>query len=393
MSRILFLSQWLPYPTDNGSKVRIYNLLRSLSQRHEVTLLSFTDCPLTNSNHPELESFCQNVQVVPWQPFDRQSKRARLGFFSLTPRSFVATYSPQMAGLIQRTLAARQYDLVIASQTTMASYVRSLRGVPALFEEAELGVFYDEFIHASSTWRRLRYAPTWAKHRRYLSLLLRQFRACTVVSEHERTLLKNHIATERPVLVIPNFVHLTQYEMPRGLARPNTLIFTGSFRYFANHDAMVWFLNEVYPQIRSQVPDAQLIITGDHADLPLPAAEGVTLKGNVENIRPLVSTASVSLAPLRFGGGTRLKIVEAMALQTPVVATSKGAEGLDVHDGEHLLIADSAQDFALQVIRLLKDSALRQQLAENAFQLVRAKYDSAVVLPHFLDLVENVIRN
>ncbi len=138
----------------------------------------------------------------------------------------------------------------------------------------------------------------------------------------------------------------------------NTLIFTGPFRYLANHDAMVWFLQEIYPQIQRQLPNVCLTITGDHANLPLPHATNVTLTGFVEDVRPLVASSWVSLVPVRVGAGTRLKILEAMATGVPVVSTTKGAEGLEVNDGEHLLIADSAQGFAENVVQLLKDSKL-----------------------------------
>jgi glycosyltransferase involved in cell wall biosynthesis len=153
---------------------------------------------------------------------------------------------------------------------------------------------------------------------------------------------------------------------------------------------MVWFLREVYPHVQAQVTDVRLSITGDHADRPLPPASNVALTGFVDDVRPLIARSWGSVVPLHTGGGTRLKILEAMALGTPVVATPKGAEGLDVQDGEHILIADTPETFAQQVIHLLKKPELRQQLADNAHQLIREKYDWEVVLPRFLDLIERV---
>jgi glycosyltransferase involved in cell wall biosynthesis len=153
---------------------------------------------------------------------------------------------------------------------------------------------------------------------------------------------------------------------------------------------MTWFLAEVYPRIQAQVTDVRLLITGDHADLPLPPTDNLTLTGFVDDVRPLVAAASISLVPIRVGGGTRLKILEAMALHTPVVATTKGAEGLDVQHGDHLLIADTPESFAQAVLRLLGDPALRQKLADNGYQLVRERYDWAAVMPTFLNLIERV---
>jgi polysaccharide biosynthesis protein PslH len=155
---------------------------------------------------------------------------------------------------------------------------------------------------------------------------------------------------------------------------------------------MVWFLHEVYPHIQAKIPDIHLIITGNHANRSLPSASNVTLTGYVDDIRPLIARSWISVVPLHTGGGTRLKILEAMSLRTPVVTTPKGAEGLDVQAGQHLLIADTPEAFAQAVVRLLQDPALRRQLASDAYQLVREKYDWMVIMPHFLELVERAAR-
>ncbi|GAB4543403.1 MAG: glycosyltransferase family 4 protein [Anaerolineae bacterium] len=388
--RILFLSSWFPYPPNNGSKLRIYNLLRGLARHHQVTLLSFADQPHVDPEIPELRPLCDQVQVIPWKPFNPRSRQARLGFLSLTPRSIVDTFSSEMAGCIEERVSSGDYDLVIASQWAMASYGPCFQGLPALLEEVEVGVPYEQFARATSLWRRFRYGLTWAKHRAYLARLLRHFKACTVVSEQERRLLSRAIPGYQAIEVVPNCINLVEYSDVRESPQANSLIFTGSFRYFANHDAMTWFLQEVYPPIRAQVPEVRLTITGDHAGRPLPAADNVTLTGFVDDVRPLIASAWISLVPIRVGGGTRLKILEAMALGTPVVATSKGAEGLDVQDGEHILIADTPEAFARAVLRLLADPGLRSRLADNASKLVRDRYDWAAVMPGFLDLIERV---
>ncbi len=390
--RILFLSAWFPYPPNNGSKLRIYNLLRGLAEHHEVTLLSFADQSDVDPNAPALRFLVRDLHVIPWKPFTPNSWRARFGFLSLTPRAVVDTYSPEMASQIERTLSDSDYDVIIASQMGTAAYGHLFQNVPALFEEVEITVLFEQFSRAPSPWRRFRYGLTWAKHRRYLARLLRHFQACTVVSEQERKLLSRAVPDHPPIEIIPNGVNLNDYRNIHEEPEPNTLIFTGAFTYSANHDAMTWFVGQVYPLIQAQVPDVHLYITGNHADKPLPPADGVTRTGYVDDVRPLVARSWISLAPLRVGGGTRLKILEAMALRTPVVATSKGAEGLDVQDGEHLLIADTPQAFADAVIRLLKDPALRQRLTDNAYQLVREKYDWAVIMPRFLHLIEQVAR-
>jgi polysaccharide biosynthesis protein PslH len=388
--KILFLSQWFPYPTNNGSKLRIYNLLRGLAQQHEVTLLSFADQSDVDADVPEIRSLCREVQVIPWKPFEPHGWHARLGFLSLTPRSVMDTFSPKMEQQIVQSLTKRDYDLVIASQWGVASYSHCFRGQAALLEEIEVGVPYEQFTYATSAWSRFRHGLTWAKQRYYLARLLRDYRACTVVSDQERQLILKTIPTDTAVEVIPNCINLADYSDVHETPQPNHLIFTGSFRYSANHEAMVWFLQEIYPRLQAQVPETHLTITGDHANLPLPPAKNVTLTGFVADVRPLIASATVSVVPLLVGGGTRLKILEAMALGTPVVTTSKGAEGLEAQPGEHLLIADTPEAFAEAVTRILKEPELRQRLADQAYQLVAKKYDWTTTMPRFLNLVERV---
>jgi glycosyltransferase involved in cell wall biosynthesis len=388
--RILFLSSWFPWPTNNGSKLRIYHLLRGLAARHEVTLLSFADQPDVDPEAPELRSICREVHIVPWKPYNPHGVRAWAGLFSMTPRSIVDTFSPEMARQIRRTVTAQAFDLVIASQCGMMGYSDSFRGVPALSEEVEVGVPYGQFAQATSALGRLRHGLTWAKYRTYLDRRLRHFRACTVVSEQERHMLFRAVPRYGAVEVIPNCVNLPDYAHVPSVMQPDGLIFTGSFRYSANHDAMGWFLQDIYPRIRAQVPEVRLTITGDHADRPLPPVDGVTLTGFVDDVRPLIAAARVTVVPIRRGGGTRLKILEAMALRTPVVTTSKGAEGLNVSHGEHLLIADTPGAFSEAVISLLRDAEFRDRLADRAYQRVREQYDWATAMPRFLDLVDRV---
>ncbi|MFK7803658.1 MAG: glycosyltransferase family 4 protein [Anaerolineae bacterium] len=385
---ILFLSAWFPYPPSNGSKLRIYNLIRGLSEHgHDVTLISFTDEAQPDTSG--LDSLCRAVYPIDWVEGQMTAAQRKLALFSATPSSFLDTYSQQMVDTIQKVIAENKFDAVVASQIKAATYSRYLQGLPAIFEEIELGVMYEQFAAGEDLKTKLRYGLTWFKHRGYMRKILNDFQACTVVSREEKLFVEEKIGkSDIDCQVIPNGVDVDQYQPFHGEARPNTLIYTGSFGFYANYDAMVWFVGEVLPLIQNVIPDVTLTITGDHKNLPLPKNDGVHLAGFVDDIRPLVAQSTISLAPLLTGGGTRLKILEAMALQTPVVATSKGAQGLDATPGKHCLIADSAQDFADAVIQLLEDANLAQTLKTNAYQLVQSTYDWKIILPQFVDLIE-----
>lgn len=385
--RILFLSRWFPYPANNGSKLRIYHLLAGLAKEHELTLLSFYEPDEPAPDESGLSKYCQQIETVPWKAYAPKSWRAVRGFFSTWPRSLLDTFSLDMVEKIQEALAQNSYDLVIASQVDMAIYANFMQGLPAIFEEAEVGILYEKYVLSKSPWERLRHGLTWMKHRRFLNSILRHYRACSVVSERERQLLASAGIDEEKIEVIPNCVDLQGYANIQETPVPRSLIFTGSFRYQPNYEAMVWFLEQVYERLQDKFPDVQLTITGDHAGLPLPTREGVHLSGYVDDIRPLVARSWCCVVPLQTGGGTRLKILEAMALGTPVVATSKGSEGLDVQNGVHLLLADDPVAYAEAVACILADAGLRERIVCKARQLVSAQYDWAGVMPRLLNLV------
>ncbi len=385
---ILFLSRWFPFPADNGSKLRIYNILRGLSRHHNVTLLSFGDHAVMNTEPALVHRFCSDIHVISWRDFNPNSWRAKLGLLNAKPRSIIDTFSPAMAEKITELINTRHYDLVIASQLSMAAYYPYFKHVPALFEELEIGLFLEDLQQTSCWTKRLRQSLTQLKLRGYLIELLDAFQMVTVASNQERELVQQKFPNIKNVVVIPNCLSLDDYEGIHVESKPNTLIFTGSFRYHVNYEAMQWFVSKVFPFVLEKIPSAELVITGDHANLPLPSNKNLTLSGYVDDIKSLIASSSVALAPLWNGGGTRLKILEAMAVGTPMVATSKGAEGLDAVPGKHLFVSDDPQQFAKYVICLLQDTQIHNFISQNALGFVRENNDWRAMMPLFLNLVD-----
>jgi polysaccharide biosynthesis protein PslH len=389
--QILFLSRWFPFPPDNGSKLRIYNLLRGLTKHHQVTLLSFIEKARDLNEDSCPNDMCEELETVLWKPFDPLSHRSLIGYFSSKPRSFFDTYSEEMSILIEEILKKKHFDLVIASQVDMAAYYELFSGYPALFEEVELGALYQKYFHTTHSLKRIRQGLMWWKYKKFITRSMDSFKCCTVVSELEKQLLVKTGVSEEKIKVIPNSIVLNGQSEIFATPEQNSLIFPGSILFYANYDAVSWFLEEVYPIILDRMPNVQLKITGDHQGLSLPYQDNVILTGFVQDVKPLIARSWICLAPIRLGGGTRIKILEAMALRTPVVSTSKGAEGLDVQDNVHLLIADTPEKYADCIIRLLNDPPLRQRIGDNAYNLVKEKYDWAVVMPDFLDFIEGLV--
>ncbi|MBX6772209.1 MAG: glycosyltransferase [Chloroflexi bacterium] len=393
---ILFLSRWLPYPPENGSKIRIFNLLRQLSSQHVLSLLAFQDHPYDATEHAAVEAlgrFCHSIRIIPYRPFRPASVRAWSGFLSPWPRSLVDTYSPRMAQAVNETVNRARYDLVIASQLDMIPYTASIRGIPLLFEEVELSTYWDAVHRSDRPIHRARALLTWIKLCRYLRATLPAASACTVVSARERALVQRAVPGYGSVEVIPNAVDLHDLSGDFGPPVPDTLVFTGALTYFPNYDAMRYFLERIYPHILAVTPGLRLRITGrtDGVTLtPLARQAGVEFTGHLADVRPLVARSWISVVPIRLGGGTRLKILESLGLGTPVISTSKGAEGLEVTDGQEILLADTTELFAQRIVELLHSPDRRQALSAAGRRLIAEKYDWQVIGQRLNDLVRDI---
>lgn len=396
--RILFLSRWCPYPANNGSKIRIFNAIRQLSRWHDVALLTFGDAAevADASIVPALERYCSSVRIFPFRDYRPTSARALRGLFSPRPRYLVDTRSEELEAAIRENLDRFRPEVIVASQLHMAPYVDSERGVPAILEELELATFHEAVGQAGFPIGRARAALSWLKLAAYARGALPEFAACTVVSAPELDLLRRVAPGYDRASVIPNAVDLSAYDGEFGEPRANSLVFSGALTYEANHDALRYFLSEIYPLIQRAIPSVSLTVTGTAGTLEswsLPRHAGVQLVGRVPDVRPTIAGSWASVVPLRRGGGTRLKILEALAMGTPVVSTRKGAEGLDVTDGEDILLADDPRGYAAKAVQLLQSSELRRRLASAGKVLVREKYDWSRVGGELNHLVEVAARD
>jgi glycosyltransferase involved in cell wall biosynthesis len=391
--RILFLSTWFPYPLSQGSKIRAYHLLRALAAQHEVTLLSFQDGPIQPAWREHIGQICHRVEVVPREPFAADRARERMGWLSLRPSSVVARHSIEMAERVQQVAADWHPDRIVALTFVTAPYALKIANVIRVVDVDNLMAWMlrEEYERERSFPGRARRWLAWWKFRRYERWLFGQFDVCLVVTEQDRRRLAAMLGRTDGIGSVPNGVDTTHNRLHLAAPEPNTLVYNGALTFQANYDAMDHFLREVLPLVLAQAPNTRLTITGrtDHVPLDhLPLNGHVTLSGYLDDVRPTVARSWMCVVPLRTGGGTRLKILEAMALGTPVVSTAKGAEGLEVVNGEHALIADTPGDFAAQIVRLMKEPTLREKLACNARRLVEEKYDWAEIGQHWLDLVE-----
>lgn len=368
--KLLFLSRWYPYPADNGARLRIFNLIRQLSTRHEVSLVSFTSEPVDDKT---MREWCVRVQTAPYTAFNPTRAKALAGLLSPTPRSFIDTHSHALQHAAQAEAARFQPDVILASQIDMLPYGASLPARKRILEELELAVIRDAAQHGG-----VRSRLTWAKTARYVSQLLCAYNGCTVVSEAERANVAPITPDKMPIGIVPNGVDVQACAQIHAELEPESLVYNGALTYRANFDAVDYFAREVLPLIQHTRPNVKLYVTGKLDGVPverLPHNPAIIFTGYLNDVKPRVAQSWVTIAPLRVGGGTRLKILESLALGTPVVASSKGAEGLDVVAGRDMLIADSPAEFAAQVTHVLASAQERANLSANGRAAVAKQYD------------------
>ncbi len=401
--RLLFLSTWFPSPPINGAKLRINNLLTYLTANHDVDLFTYVntlDPAIVERELPMWQQRCVNVNTVPLPAFD--DTRAKLGYFSKYPRHLVARHDAKLEQSLREILKASQYDAVITSEVGPASGISYYSGrlasemnAPQVLDCLEVGTYLNAIDPTLPLSKRLPRTFTWRKTKAYLQTLLQKFALTTVPSDLEKQIIADIVDQDVVVETVPHSLDLSRLTFSEQSAQAaETLVYSGSLTYAPNKEAVVWFLEEIFPSILVKRPNVTLKVLGATADLDVAYWESrrpVKFIGLVEDVRPFIWEASVNIVSLLSGSGTRLKIMESLALGTPIVSTAKGAEGLLITPEAHYLQANTAADFANSVLRLLSDADLHSTLRSAGRQVVEEKYERDAVGKQFETLLERVV--
>ena len=370
------LSSGVPMPTW-GVGTRNYQLARQLSADHEVTVLSYAD-PSEDATVAPLREFCRDVQLVPTPSDGPITRRARQVRSTVSPTPFLARecYSARMQVAIDSLLAERQFDIVQIETSQMTCFRMHTAGRVVLDEHnIEYELIGRMAQGERSAIRRAHHRLEERKVRRFERLWWGRVDGVAVPSRRDELAVRRH-APGTPTALVPNSVDLEYFSPGQDEPEEGRIVFTGLLSYRPNLDAARHLVDDILPRIRERHRSVTLTIvgTGRDADLDALRRPGVTVTGWVTDVRPYLRRASVVVAPLRIGAGTRLKVVEGLAMAKPMVSTTVGCEGIDVKPGEHLLVADAPDDFADAVVLLLRDRALGQRLGGAGHRLARDHY-------------------
>jgi polysaccharide biosynthesis protein PslH len=395
--RILWLKTDLLLPLDKGGKLRTWHLMRHLAKHHEITYLAFAE-PGDTSGHGVGASPSGNAmrEVAARVETITRSEPAKgtWEFYADAAKHLVdplpyAVGKYRSAAFRQRLdalLANGNFDLIVCDFLFPAVNLPKRLPCPAVIfthnVEAEIWRRHAETkTSALSKWL---YGMQYRRMLRYEGNTLARFDGVLAVSDADRDTFARIYpgAVRNPAHVVPTGVDTDYFTASASEAVSREIVFTGSMDWLPNEDAMLFFCRDVLPLIRAEEPDVRLSIVGR---APTPAVKqladhaNVRVTGRVDDVRPYMRDAAVYIVPLRIGGGTRLKIFEAMAMGKAVVSTTIGAEGLPVTNGEHVLLADEPNTFARAVVHLLRDIDRRRQLEAAARSLVVEKYDWSAV--------------
>ncbi len=378
--RILFLSPTVPFPLTDGGRIRVFNLLKQIAAKSDVTLLALETQPTDAEGVAQLEQLGIQVHLIPNAPtLPPLSFSTLLKAFLRRQPITVARYDlPAYRQKLRELVATGTFDLVHYEMFHTAQFHTETR-LPGVLSQQNVD---------SAIWRRLcdetvnpfykvAYWTQQLAFQRYERVLSPKFDAVTCTSDIDAAVFQRH-CSEDIIEIIPNGVDVTHYQPNFSAEVSAHLIYIGSMDWYPNEDAVSFFADEVLPRIQERVTDVRFSIVGGNPSArvqKLAEREGVVVTGRVREIKPYFAEATVFVVPLRIGSGTRLKILEALAMGKAIVSTSVGAEGLDLKNGEEIFIADEPEAFADAVTRLLTDTSLRRRIGENGRARVEQDYD------------------
>lgn len=397
--KILWVKAGKLWPVDTGGKIRSFNILRHLARNHQVTLLSYYG----GERDPQYETAiaqqlpgAHTIHTAAPEGTLSQSIDYILRLPSAAPYAVRKFTHPKVRHEVTRRLSDGSAEVAVCDFLSASLNFPEVSPTPVvLFQHNVETMLWRRMADTEkSALRKMSYRIEARKMQSYETRTLRRFRHVIAVSDHDRNEMLA-LAQGCTITVVPTGVDTEHYQpAPSVSGTPPRIVFTGSMDWEPNIDAVEYFCQDIFPSVLAQFPDARFQIVGRN---PYPrvkklASASVEVTGTVPSVAEYLRNATVVIVPLRIGGGTRLKIFEAMAMRKALVSTSIGAEGLDVTSGSDCLLADDAQTFAAAILTLLRDTALRRTYEDNAAVLA-ARYDWSQIAKRFVDALGEAVND
>ena len=384
--RILFHAHTLPYPPTWGFGIRVYQFLKLLSRQHSVSILAYEGTG-DAAKIAALSEFCEGVHVVPGGPGVDTTKRvAQLAsLFSSASYQSQYLYSEAMQQRLDAICAAAPFDVIQVESSQLAAVFSFDPRARVVLDEHD--IVYELLRRMYQTERSpFRRMYNWFEYRKFKReevAIWRRLSAVVTTSPREVPII-SAAAPHTPVLSAPNGVDVDYFHPSSAEPDRDALVMTGLMKTRPNIDAAVYFVREILPHILSVRPQTVFYVVGGDPPEEVQKLAGphVVVTGGVPDVRPFVHRAAIFVVPMRMGGGTRLKVLEGLAMKKPMVSTSLGCEGIDVANGEHLIVADDPRTFADGVLRLLDDRAFGERLANCGYDVVHRLYRWESVVAH-----------
>lgn len=399
--RILFLSQRFLLPMDTGGKIRTGSILEQLSKRHEITWVGNFN-PNTDGRYKnQVGRFCKRFVPVDWNEPERGSLpfylRLARNLCSSHPVTALNDYSPALENRLIETLDGEEFDLAICDFVQSALLFRRVTEIPTLLftHNVEAKIFKRHLEAATNPATRLLWSSQQKRMERFEEKSINAFDRVIAVSDNDASIFEDEYGAKNAVS-IPTGVDIDFYQPDKNQNEEATnIVFCGSMDWLPNEDGVRYFLTDVAPLLDQRLEKWSLTVVGRNPSEAMQALANknlnVTLTGWVDDVRPYLEKAGLCIVPLRIGGGTRMKIYEAMAMGKAVVATTVGAEGLEVEDKRDIRLVDEPHEIADAIVELIAEEPIRRAMEKNARRLVEENFSWGSVADRFSEICHETV--
>ncbi|MDD3732751.1 MAG: glycosyltransferase family 4 protein [candidate division Zixibacteria bacterium] len=403
--KILLITHLVPYPPKGGVTLRNYNLLKETAAYHDIYMVTFYQRVHHKSEQAlmegieEIRKLCRHLEVFPIPSDFNRLRWYMLLFFNLftaTPYSAWRYSSRAMTATIKKLLKEQTFDLMELGTIALGNFGRLAPELPKVMvhHNIESHLLYRRSRYVKNPLAKIYIAYQAAKLKRFERKMAPLIDYHTTCSQPDRELLLENYPRTR-VDVVPNGVDTEYFQTTDDPVVPGQLIYVGGMTWFPNYDAMKYFIEDIWPLIIKELPHATLVHIGRQTSREFEKISqinpAVRFLGFADDIRPEITRSSVYIVPLRIGGGTRLKILDAFSMSSAVVSTSIGCEGIEVTDGKDILIADDPATFARKIITLCTDDELRENMKKQARLTAVTKYSWKIIAPKLEEVYRKAV--